>query len=143
MGFFSPVLHFFESLFGKNGGAVAQTVLNDVSSFVTLAEPIVEDVNTIIKAAPQSGTVLAIEKFLSKYEADATKVASMAQTLAALPAADMWRNAALAALQFVAPAGTAASLLNLAIELAYQIITTKKQAAPMPAPAPATPVTVS
>jgi hypothetical protein len=139
MSFFGSIGHFFESLFGKNSN-VAQTVLHDVSSFVTLAEPIVEDVNTIIKAAPQSGTALAIEKFLSKYEADASKVASLAQNLAALPTADMWRNAALVALQFVAPSGTATSLLNLAIELAYQIIQKKKQpstttpAAPQPVP---------
>jgi hypothetical protein len=122
--FFTTLGKDIKDLFGGNSN-ILESVLHDVSTFVSKAEPIVEDVNTVIKAAPQSGVVLAIEKFLSKYEADAVKVASMAQNLAALPAADMFRKAALAALQLVSPAGTAVSLLNTAIEIAYQIILKK------------------
>ena len=39
MSFFNFIGHFFSSLFGKSSG-IAQKVLHDVSSFVTLAEPI-------------------------------------------------------------------------------------------------------
>lgn len=134
MSFFGSIGHFFASLFGKNGN-VAQTVLHDVSSFVSLAEPIVADVQAELKNIPQDSVTAAIEKFLAKYAPDVTQVGGIATQLAALPAANMWQSVASMALSFLAPTGTATSLLNLAIELAYQIFQKKQAAAAIPAPA--------
>ncbi len=132
MNIFSSIEHFFEHLFGANSNE-AQKVLGDVSHYVTLAEPIVVEVEDIIKAAPQSAVLAAIEKFLSKYEPDLAKVATTAASLAALPSADLWHNAAVLALQTLVPqAGVAASLLNLAVELAYNIFKQKQAATAQP-----------
>lgn len=128
---FSVIGHFFASLFGAKG-ALAQKILHDASSFVTLAEPIVAEVETEIKALPDQGkSVQAIEGFLAKYEADSGKVSSIAQTLSGLPVADLWHNLAVIALQALAPQGTATSLLNLAVELAYNLYKQSK-ATPVP-----------
>ena len=129
MKFFSSILHFFASLFEANGN-IAQKVLHDVSSYVSLAEPIVAGIETEIKTLePTPGAlVTGIEKFLAKYESDAAKVAATAAALAALPSADLWKNLAVAALQTFVPVGTAASALNLAIEFAYSIFKAKQPA---------------
>lgn len=128
MSFLTSIGHFFAHLFGASSNE-AQKVLSEVSYYVTLAEPVVAEIEDIIKTAPQSGTVLAIEKFLSKYEPDAEKAASIAGELAKLPSADLWHNAAVLALQTLVPqAGVAASLLNLAVELAYNIFKQKAAA---------------
>lgn len=137
MNIFSSIGHFLEHLFGANSN-VAETILGDVSHIVTLAGPIVADVEADLKTIPQGSTVAAIEKFLAKYAPDASKVGALAGQLAELSGPDLWRNAAQMALSFLAPAGTAASLLNLAIEFAYQIFQ-KKQAAAAPAPVAAAP----
>jgi hypothetical protein len=128
MSVWSAIGHFFQSLFGKDSDT-AQKVLHDASSFVQLAEPIVTGIETELKpaaAAHPSGTIAAVENFLVKYEPDATRVQAVAASYATLPAADLWRNTALFALQAVAPKGVASSLLNLAIELAYSIVKAKR-----------------
>lgn len=88
----------------------------------------------IIKAAPQNATLEAVQKFLSKYEPDLSKVQQIAGSLAGLSSADLFHQAAVIALQTFVPAGTAASLLNLAVELAYSIF---KHKSSMPAAAKA------
>ena len=136
MGLWSAIGHFFTSLFGKSAG-IAQEVLHDVSSFVQLAEPIVEQVETEIKAQTAdtpSSAVSAVAAFLTKYEPNLVRVQAASAALATLPAADLFRNVAVYALQAVAPKGTANSLLNLAVELAYNIYK-KKTAAQTAAPA--------
>jgi hypothetical protein len=128
LNIFSVVGHFFASLFGAKGG-LAQKVLHEAASFVNLAQPIVAEIETEIKALPDQGkSVQAIETFLGKYETDAAKVLNIATTLAALPPADLWKNLAVTALSALAPAGTASSLLNLAVELAYNIFKQSKMA---------------
>ncbi|HLH04928.1 MAG TPA: hypothetical protein VKX25_19325 [Bryobacteraceae bacterium] len=128
MSLWSAIDHFFKSVFGKDSD-IAQKVLHDASSFVQLAEPIVTEIDTDLKpaaAANPSGTVAAVENFLTKYESDLARVKTAASSFAALPAADLWRNVAQFALQAVAPKGVASSLLNLAIELAYSISKSKR-----------------
>ena len=127
MGWWSPIEHFFVAIFGKSADA-AQKVLHNASSFIQLAEPIVEEIDTDVKAqaiANPSATMAAVSKFLTKYEPNVVRVESTVAAFATLPAADLWRNVALFALQAVAPKGTASSLLNLSIELAYNVFKSK------------------
>lgn len=140
MSFFSVsaglIGHFFTSLFG-NKGAIAQKILHEAGSFVNLAGPIVAEVDAEVRALPDQGkSIQSIEGFLKKYESDAAKVSSIAQSLAGLPSADLWHNLAVIALQTLVPAGTAGSLLNLAVELAYNIFK-QSRVAPVAAPVPA------
>jgi hypothetical protein len=128
LSFFSVIGHFFSSLFGTNGG-LAQKVLHEAGSFVNMAQPIIEEIETEIKSLPDQGkSIQAIEAFLAKYDSDAIKVAGIATSLSGLPAADLWKNLAVTALSALTPAGTAASLLNLAVELAYNIFKQSKMA---------------
>lgn len=134
LSFFSVIGHFFTSLFGNNG-ALAQKILHEAGSFVNLAQPIVAEVEAQIKALPDQGkSVQSIESFLSKYDTDAAKVSTVAQSLSRLPSTDLWHNLAVTALGTLAPKGTAGSLLNLAVELAYNIYK-KSKAVPVPAAA--------
>lgn len=133
MSLFTPFEHFFEKLFGKKNADAAEKVLHGVSDFVVKAEPIVADVEAILKAAPATGTIHAIAEFIAKYEPDVMKAAKIAATLAPLTGPELFKTAAVAALSIIAPgAGIApTSLLNLAVELAYSIF--KQQAATAPA----------
>jgi hypothetical protein len=130
MKFFDAIGHFLKSLFGADS-TVVQTVLHDVSSVATLAAPIIADVETNLKPAAAAGSSVSAEllTFLGKYDKDAAKVATTANTLAALPVTDMLAKAAQFALATFVPAGTATSLINYAVEFAYQIF--KKKAAPV------------
>ena len=139
MNIFSGIGHFFKSLFGKNSD-VAQKVLHDVSSFVSLAEPIVQEVETEVKAinaVDPSATLAATVKFLGKYEPDLAKVQTTASSLVGLPTTDLWHSLATIALGTVVPSGTAGSLINLAVELAYNFVKSKSAAEATPAPAAA------
>lgn len=140
---FTSFAHFFEKLFGAKA-AVAEKVLTKTSHIVTLAEPIVVEIEDLIKTAPQDKVLQAVEAFLVKYEPDLAKVSATAASLAALPSADLWRNAAQIALSSLVPAGTASSLVNLAIEEAYNFYKEEKaakaSASATPAAAPAAPV---
>jgi hypothetical protein len=121
MSLFSAIGHFFASLFPGHGDA-AQKVLHSVSSFVSLAVPIVAAIDQELKTvAPASSEAAAVERFLARYEPDLEKVKGVAAQLAALPSADLWHDLAVYALSTLAPAGTAQSLLRLAVELAYNL----------------------
>lgn len=125
LSFFKAIGHFFTSLFG-NSGKVVQVVLHDVSSFVNLAGPIVAELAAIAKASPDpSGLLTNIEKWITTYESDATVVQNFINSVKDLPYLDILHKAASLALSTLIPAGTANSLINLAIELAYSIF--KKQ----------------
>jgi hypothetical protein len=125
--------HFFTSLFGKSGNIV-QTVLHDVSSFTNLAAPIVAELAAIAKADPnQTGLIANIETWLATYQTDAAKIQGWVTSSQGLSTADVLRSAAQLALSALVPSGTAASLLNLAIELAYNVF--KAQTAAKPAAA--------
>ena len=122
MNVFKLITHFFASLFGRDGDT-AQQVLHHVSSFVGLAKPIVEDIETTVKIVPdETGRLDAAGKFLSKYEPDVEQVQAMLGTFEKLGPADLARQLALAALHSMVPVGTASSVLTLAIELAYSIV---------------------
>lgn len=123
MNIFSFIIHWFQHVFGAHGENVKK-VLEEAAPYVAEAAPIVQDVDLFLKAvepSDQSGVVAALEKFLSKYEADAEKVAGAVTSLSALPLTDLWHAAAVTALGFILPQGTALSVLNLAVELAYNI----------------------
>lgn len=118
--------HFFSSLFGASGNVV-QTILHDISSFVNLAGPIVADLAALAKAQPdQTGLIANIERWIATYQTDAAKVAAWVGEAQKLPISDILRTAATLALSALVPAGTAQSMLNLAIELAYSVF--KRQA---------------
>lgn len=117
--------HFFSSLFGTSG-SVVQAVLHDVSSFVNLAAPIVADLEALAKAEPnQTGLIASIERWIATYQADAAKVGAWVTQAQGLPINDVLRTAATLALSALVPAGTAQSMLNLAIELAYSVFKRK------------------
>lgn len=125
---FKAVGHFFSSLFGASGSAV-QTVLHDVSSFVNLAAPIVADLDALAKAEPtQTGLIASIERWIATYEADAGRVVAWVTQAQGLPLSDVLRTGATLALSALVPAGTAQSMLNLAIELAYSVFKRKPAA---------------
>jgi hypothetical protein len=126
MKFFDAIGHFFKSLFGADS-TVVQTVLHEVSSVATLAQPIIADVEANLKAPAAAGSSIETKllAFLGKYDGDVAKVATTATALAALPVADMLAKAAQFALATFVPAGTAASLINYAVEFAYQVFKTK------------------
>jgi hypothetical protein len=138
MNIWKDIGHFFGDLFGNNGDAV-KTVLHNVSSLVTEAQPIVEAVETDVKAviaagaADPKGILATALKFIQKYEPDLAKAQATANTLAALPLSDMFRDLASFALQTLAPSGTLASSLNLAVELAYSVFKQKQGTATSPA----------
>ena len=124
LNIFTVIGHFFASLFGSKG-SVVQKVIHGVSSFVNLALPIVEeidnDLKAVIVAAPVVGpsVVGTIEKFLQKHLPDLTEISQIANGLVGQDSADALRTIAVSVLQLLVPAGTSLSLLNLAIELAY------------------------
>jgi hypothetical protein len=125
--FFKAIGHFFTSLFGNNG-AIAQKVLHDASSFVNLALPIVQGIDTELKTVKGSVVALDIVKFLDKYLPDVEKAEKLAASFATLPGAQLWRAVATTALQAITPVGISSSLINLAVELAYNIF--KQSVAP-------------
>jgi hypothetical protein len=140
---FSGIAHFFEALFGNNG-AVAQKVLHSVSSFTSLAAPIVVEVENDLKSVEltnPSTKLAAVVGFLSKYEPDIEKVTTTANSLMGLSVDNLLHNAAVIALGTVVPGGTAtASLLNLAVELAYNFFKSKTVPVAVPVIAPVVPI---
>lgn len=134
LNWFKAIGHFFTSLFGGTG-PVVQAVLHDASSFINLAAPIVAELANLAKAQPtQTGLIAIIEKWLGAYQADAVKVGSWVSTAQGLPISDVLRSAALLALSSFAPAGTTASLLNLAIEMAYNVFKRQQTVPTTPTP---------
>jgi hypothetical protein len=129
MSWLSPLGHLFKALFGAHGD-IAQGILHDVSSFVQLADPIILDVESELKpiASDKTARVAGVLKFLGKYEPDVQTAVDTANRLAGLPTEDLLRQAAVFALTTFVPAGTTASLLNLAVELAYNIFKRAQQA---------------
>jgi hypothetical protein len=129
--FFLGIAHFFKSLFGDNGATV-QKVLHDVSGFVGIAEPIIQEIEVEVKAIIQAGdhnaTLTSMLNFLGKYEPDFNKAKQIADTLSGLPVADILHNLAVLALSTIVPAGTASSLIRMAVELAYNVFKAKKAA---------------
>lgn len=120
--------HFFSALFGKSGDIV-KVILHDISSFVNLAKPIVAELALIAKLQPvQSDLVKEIEKWLGVYIEDAAKVGAWVAQAETLPYLDVLRSAATLALSALLPAGTASSIINLAIELAYNIFKREQSA---------------
>lgn len=116
---------FFSALFGGSGDVV-KVILHDIAYAVNLSAPIVAALSTLAQSSPdKSGLIGSIERWLGIYHDDANKIASWVEQAQGLPYLDVIRSAATMALSALVPAGTAASLLNLAIELAYNIF--KKQ----------------
>ncbi len=114
----SPLLH------DAPGGHLAQSVLADVEHLYTLAQPIVLEIQNDLKSvatSDQSALIEATAKFLNKYEEDAGYLQVMLTQYTALPPSDRWHDLAVFALQKLAP-GVDISLLNLAVELAYNIL---------------------
>jgi hypothetical protein len=132
MNVFSGIAHFFKSLFGPNSTAV-QKLLHSISGFVGLAEPIIleveNDLKEVIKAGDKTLALPKIVEFLSRYEPDVAKAGDIANSLSGLPVSDLLHNLAVIALSTVVPAGTATSLVRMAVELAYNIFKSKKAAA--------------
>jgi hypothetical protein len=111
------------SLFGSHAD-LAHVVLKDVSGLLTFAQPIVRAVEKELKTlatVKPSERVAQIEKFLAGYSIDLLKNSARIHELATLPAADLYKGAAVLALTKWAPANAETSLLNLAIEWAYSI----------------------
>jgi hypothetical protein len=140
MSFFGSIAHFFSSLFGKNS-TVVQNVLHDVSSFVNLAEPIVAGIETELKTLPNSPQAAQIAAFLEKYAPVGAQVGQIAGNLSQFSGPTLWAQVAQTALSFIVPSGTAANLINLAVELAYS--TFKQIQAAKAAAAPAVTTTVA
>lgn len=132
MSFFSSIGHFFEKLFGEDS-TVVEKVLTSASSIVTLAEPVVAGIETELKTLPQTPTLQVIAAFLAKYMPEAQNVATEADGLSKLSGAALWQGIASTVLTYLSPAGTAASLINLAIELAYGVLKAKQPTTPAPA----------
>lgn len=138
--FFNSIGHFFSSLFGPNGSKVQQ-VLHDVSSFTNLALPVVEAVETELKAFAPIPGVTQIEAFLVKHVPQLANIGTVAQNLSTLSGTALFQGVAAAVLGAIVPGGTELSVINLAIELAYSTFKAI-QAAVHPAassPAPAAP----
>ena len=131
MSILGTIGKFFSGLLPHHQDA-ANEVLKDVSVYLPMALTCVTAVENELKIAGNPSAV-QIGKFLSKYEPDLQKVVATAQQLAALPASDLFHEAALYALNTLAPPGVTQSLLNLAVEMAYNIL---KASAPAPAPTP-------
>lgn len=131
MSVFSSIGHVFTSLFGAKA-SVAQKVLHEVSSFVQLASPIVAEIETELKASasPDAAKILV---YVQRYEKDSVVAKSFVDSLTGLPVSVIWHNVAVFALASLVPAGTASSLLNLAIEMAYSIFKASPAATPQPA----------
>jgi hypothetical protein len=135
--FFSAIGHFFSSLFGGAGSTI-QKVLHGVSSFVNLAEPIVAELAVIGSAIPgQPALLTTIETWLKKYTQNEPAITAWLASAQTLSTADILRTAATTALSALVPAGTLASDLNLAVELAYSAYkATRPAPTPPVAPAP-------
>ncbi len=130
---FSAIGHFFSSLFGKNAD-LAQKVIHDAASFANLAEPIVEEITVVVGAASAIAPNAAFTKLsgdLATVVKDEAKVQSFLTAATGYTStADLLHAAAVFILGQFVPAGTAASLINLAVELAYNISKQKAAVAP-------------
>jgi len=122
---------FFSGLAAHHQDA-AQEVLKEVSGYLSFALTCVTAVDHVLKTEAGAPALASLEKFLSAYEPDLQKVQIVAQSLAALPANDRWREAALFALRTLVPPTSPLSLLNLAVEMAYNI---HKASVALPLPA--------
>jgi hypothetical protein len=133
------VFSWLESLFGK-AGSVVHTVLNDVAGITNVATPIVTELAAIASVSPSPTWLISeIEKWLGTYLKDAPAIAQWVANAQTLSTADILRTAATTALSVLVPSGTAASLINLAVELAYNVFKAAKKAPAMvPAAIPAT-----
>lgn len=122
MSFFGGIGHFFSSLFGPNGD-VAQKVLHAAASYISLAVPIIAEIEADLKAETGQGSV-GTEKvigFIQKFEPDSGKAQSIATSLGNISNADLWHQLAVFGLSRIAPKGVSTSILNLAVEFAYNI----------------------
>jgi hypothetical protein len=110
---------YFQALWGRAGGAI-QTVLHDSASIVRVATPIVEELAALAAAAPHRAGLLAeIENWLATYVKDAPAIGAWLDKAQGLPVSDVLRTAATTAVAALVPGGTAESLINLGVELAY------------------------
>lgn len=118
---FKSVGNFFKKLFGKSGDVV-QVVLHDVSAFVIAAEPIVEQVALIASLASGKSELMAkLVGWLHEYEKDAAVVKAWVDAAEGMPSSDVLRSAGVLAVSKLVPEGTSKSLLNLAVEMAYNV----------------------
>jgi flavorubredoxin len=121
MTIFNRIGAFFTSLFGSVGKYL-QEILSDASKLINLAQPIVAELAILSSAAPDQTTLIKeISKWLSTYESDASKVASWVASTSGMTTAQILQSAATTAVSAVAGTGAAASVLNFAVEAAYQI----------------------
>lgn len=132
MSFFGGIGHFFSSLFGKNAD-VAQKVLHATASYIALAGPIIAEIETELKATIETGQgSVATDKilgFIQKFEPDLDQAHTISAHLAGLPNTDLWHQLAVFGLSRIAPKGVSASIINLAVEFAYNIFKHQPKAA--------------
>ena len=121
MTLFNRIGAFFTSLFGEVGKYL-QEILTDASKFINLAQPVVAELSVLASAAPDQTTLIKeISKWLGTYETDSSKVASWVASTSGLTTAQILQSAATTAVSALAGGGSTASVLNFAVEAAYQI----------------------
>jgi hypothetical protein len=131
MSLFNRIGSWFKGLF-SNFGTTVQEILHGISSAVNLAVPLVTELSGIAAANPTGSALITdIEKWLGKFETDATAVQTWTTSVAGLSTAAILQSAASFALKALVPAGVLQSDINLAIELAYAIF---KRTAPTGTP---------
>ena len=138
MSVWNTLGHFFSHLFPHNAKEV-QSLLTEISPYVNLASPIVQDIETELKPALTEDQVQKAEvlnSFLQKYIHQEQDLQAKVNSLLGLPTADILRDTAETILALVLPATLDKSLLNLIIETAYQLYR-RAFSAPAPGASPA------
>lgn len=116
----SAVLNFFKRLFGPDGENVKKA-LEAASSYIKLAQPVVNALAQIARDLPQDKFLQEVQKVLAVYVPDSAKVVAFAASTSGLSGSKILQEAAFLALSALVP-GAKASVLNFAIETAVQIL---------------------
>ena len=135
MSFAQTLEHEVASVFAHRPEA-AQALFAEVLPLVQAAGPVVTAVERELKPVlPPAADERAvkIEAFLTGYAPPATDLAATVTTLAAEPTALLLRDVAKFAVRTLLPNPILDSLLNFAIEGAYQLYVVQAAAAPAPA----------
>lgn len=126
---FVSFLHFLKRLFGKFATDV-EWLLHQVNKYVPQINSVVAELSAVAAANPNDVTN-AVADLLRKFKVGEDKVLEFVNAHQNDPGAQVLHDAAAMIVASFFPVGTAAHIINFAIELAYGIF--RKQNDPVPA----------
>ncbi len=122
MSWFTDVKVWFMSWFTDENKLKILKLIQGVQVFIQYAEPVVEQIDKVLKPLLKDGNMPVLEaivSFLSEYSDDLEEVLEKAEEYAGLPFGDMLAKIALFCVSQKVSSTVDTSFLKLAIEIAY------------------------